>query len=488
MDKIPNVLFVSAECAPLAKVGGLADVAAALPKALKLAGVDVRIMIPFYEFIGKHSLSLTPVAMNVPIFFNKKQETVNIYKTLLPTTEVPLYLLEHSLYFRGNKIYSSETSSMDGYNGIERFAFFSKAVVDSLKSLDFKIDIIHCNDYEVAIIPDLLHTQKDEFYKKISDIFTIHNLSFQGIVKNSILDELDLTPHSTPSLEWDSRNGDIDLVLQGIMAADVVTTVSPTYSQEIMTPEFGYGINEAIRSRKDRVFGILNGIDNDVFNPEIDKFIVKNYSKVNWKEGKSENKKVLQEQLGLPVMPDVPLLGIVNRLTEQKGFDLMLMGMESLVKKSAQIVVLGVGQDIYHQGLLQKQEDFPKNLSVNLKFDEKLAHQIYAGSDIFLMPSKYEPCGLGQMIAMRYGAIPVVRRTGGLADTVEHGRTGFTFDAYSTEVFVEKTEEAIAAYQKDISRWEMMVLQAMNSDFSWNKSAQEYLKLYQTALSFHNQI
>lgn len=433
-----KILFISSEVAPIAKVGGLGDVIGSLPKELKKLGCDVRIAIPKYGFIDEKKYSLELIAQGIGV---NGKEQVAVYKGFLPESEVPVYFLENEKFFSEGDVYFEKTAFVGSVGEIRRFLFFSQAVLKIFSEINWLPDIIHCHDWHTAILPVLAKSQ-------FKTILTIHNLANQGF----------------------------DILQQGIMAADLLNTVSPTYGKEILTVDYGCGLEKFLLKRKKDLYGILNGIDEKRFNPETDCDIKENYS---WKNigNKIKNKTALQKELGFIESPEIPLVGMINRLTDQKGIDLVIDIIPQAIAFGCQIVFLGVGADNYENKLLEFSRKYPDNISANIKFDAVLAQKIYAGADIFLMPSRFEPCGLGQLISQRYGTVPIVRQTGGLADTVKDKKTGFVFKEYSSEALLKCLEKALAFY-KNQEKWQKMQKKAMSKDFSWSKSAKEYLKLY----------
>jgi len=500
-----KILFIASECTPIAKVGGLGDVIGSLPKAIFKLGCDVRIAIPKYQIIdfGKYKFEL--VAKDIIV----KDERVNVYQGFLPRSrknfslrglpesKVPIYLLENEKYLGENEIYFEKTAFVDSFKEIKRFLFFSQAVLEIFPAINWWPQIIHCHDWHTAILPALAKLQiqnsKTEFPFmetrgkkrtkfsspiKIQNLLTIHNLANQGKWEaREVLEFLNLKGNEIESLKIRDREGNFNILEQGILNADILNTVSKTYSHEIQTKEYGEGLEDCLLKRKKNLYGILNGIDETRFNPETDPDLKTNYSSKNL-ERKIENKISLQEILNFSKNSKIPLLGFIGRLTSQKGIDLMIEIIPEIVKLGCQLVILGVGKEDYEKKLLELSQKYPKNVSSQIKFDPVLAQKIYGGVDIFLMPSKFEPCGLGQMISMRYGTIPVVRKTGGLSDTVENKKTGFVFKKYKSEELLKTLKEALNLYknQKD---WKKLIKRAMAQDFSWTKSAKEYLKLYQ---------
>ncbi len=454
-----KVLFLSSEVAPFAKTGGLADVAGTLPSALAEKGLEVIITLPKYRGI--------------------KGKTSKIGK-------VKVYFIENDIFFDRKYLYGGMRG--DYPDNLKRFAFYCRQSLALAKKIKFKPDIIHCNDWQTALVPVYLKSMKkhDFFFKKSKTIFSIHNLAYQGLFPRAQLSFTGLKNDTfcQKALEY---YGKINLMKGGLIGADVLTTVSQTYSKEITTREYGCGFEKILFSRRRDLFGILNGIDYLLWNPETDKNIYENYNVKNLSR-KKNNKAALQKETGLAVNKDVPLLGIISRLAYQKGLDLLAEIVKPLLTRGAQLILLGTGEKKYHDVFLKiAGGKYKKNVSINLKFDAVLANKIYAASDIFLMPSRYEPCGLGQLISMKYGTIPVARATGGLADTVidfnknpKRG-TGFIFKQDSSSAFLRATERALKVYQ-DKKNWLNLMKRVMNKDFSWDKSAVKYIKLYKKTL------
>lgn len=479
-----KILFVSSEVSPFAKTGGLADVAGALPKALKKSGHDVRIIMPLYHCVetGGFTIKKTRKGFEVPVDGVMR-------KGLLRQSsldDIPVYLVENKEYFQRDALYG--TPAGDYPDNSQRFGFFCQSVVDLLKRLDFRPDIIHCHDWQTALIPYIIrHEHKDDpFFARTALVYTIHNLAYQGIFEREALSSfgLDDAHFTVDRLEY---YGKINLMKGGILTTDVVNTVSNAYCREIRTEELGCGLQGVLQERAHDLYGILNGIDYQDWNPATDPLIFKNYTSSTL-SGKAANKKKLQKALGLELNPSIPLLGMITRLASQKGLDLLEALLPKLQKEKLQLVLLGTGDEKYMKIFSALRKKPSDALSINLTFDLALSHKIYAASDMFLMPSLYEPCGLGQLISFRYGAVPVVRKTGGLADTVFDLRdgvreaNGFTFDEYSPEAFWDAISRALDTY-RDRKKWDKIVRTGMNSDFSWGHSAGEYEVLYEKALN-----
>ncbi|MEM4308956.1 MAG: glycogen synthase GlgA [Thermoplasmata archaeon] len=470
-----KVLVVSSEVAPLAKTGGLADVTGTLPKALVQQGVDARVIMPRYKNIRNWEKTL----MDFPVTIEEYPDTAIIRETQI-WGSVKVYLVDCYRYFERNSLYGQPDDA-------RRFAFFARAVIEFLKRHEWKPDIIHCNDWQTGIIPAYLKVveKNNDELSKIKTVFTIHNLQYQG---NFYRDALRFTglPESVFRMEEMEFYGQLSFMKGGIVYADAVTTVSPNYSKEIQTQEYGYGMEGLLKYVSHKVSGILNGIDTEFFNPETDKYLYHNYRVENAIEGKQKNKLELQKELGLRQNTEVPLLTYIGRLSEQKGIDLIADILPKLLDLDIQIVILGTG-DRYYEELVSTFREVSDKIACVLKFDEELAHKLYAGADLILIPSKFEPCGLIQMIAMRYGTIPIARRTGGLADTVfdldadkEKGN-GFLFKNYLGDEFLKAILRALEKFNRK-DAWNSLVKKDMTLDFSWNRAANEYIELYKSIL------
>jgi starch synthase len=495
-----KVLFVAGEVAPMAKVGGLADVIGALPKALKKLGVDVKIVIPKYGIIDEKKYPLKKIAGEIKIPFYNQEELVNIYSTFLPETQnqVEVYLVENLKYLsKGNVYFIADASSSGEINECQRFVFFTKCIVEIFlkNKINWQPDIFHCHDWHVGFLPLLIKMQTKGNQKTL---FTIHNFAYQGKYNpQEIFKMLNLKETDWPTLKEKTKNQfeDLNAVQQAILNADLINTVSPTYAQEILTKEFGEGLENNLKKRKNNLSGIVNGIDTTFFNPMIDSNLKKNYGlKMTNKEllkNKEENKNYLQKIYNLKINSKIPIIGIISRLAEQKGFDLIIASFKELMKLNLQIVLLGAGDLKIEKKLIELSLKYPNKFSCNFKFDAKLANQIYAGSDMFLMPSHFEPCGLGQLIAMRYGTVPIVRKTGGLTDTVKNIKCqisnvkcqgiGFVFEKYEAKEMLNSIKKALEAY-RDKKEWQKIIFHNMKQNFSWETSAKKYLKLYQKLL------
>ena len=478
-----KVLYVTAECWPFIKTGGLGDVAYARPKAVKKEGVDVRVIMPKYSNIPTYLKDkFKPVAE-----FSVKVGWRNQYCGIesMELDGITFYFIDNEFYFK-----RSDQPSIYGHgDDPERFAFFTNAVLAAIEKLNFYPDVMNLNDWHTGMIPLMLkenygHLRK---YKNIKTVYTIHNLQYQGIFNKEILGnifDLSYDHFNNGDIEF---YGNVNFMKAGIVFADEVTTVSKTYAKEIQTEFYGEGLDGLLKANAYKLEGILNGIDYDLNNPATDNAIFVNFD-VNCIEKKLENKKKLQEILGLEVNPDIPLVGIVSRLTSQKGLDLINYMMPEIMSENLQMVVLGTGEHQYQSMFNYYNSNFSDKLSARITFDTAFAQQIYAACDIFLMPSLYEPCGIGQMLAMRYGSIPIVRETGGLKDTVMPYNkftgegNGFSFANYNAHEMFFTLQKAIKLYQ-DKNIWNNLIINAMNTDNSWKKSAQDYIRIFKSLIS-----
>jgi starch synthase len=487
MSKPRSVLFLASEVTPLAKVGGLADVVGALPIALRRQGVDARILMPRYGTIKPETVAMTErFTFDVPLQAGK--ETVRILEGQLPSSDVPVYFLDNERFFGGERIYFDASAFVNQFVEFERFLFFSLAAVATLPHLDTTFDVLHCHDWHTGLVPLLVQRAErlGELPKRPATVFTIHNLANQGRWNaQEILGFTGLTDEDHPVLVERQAGSDLNLMAIGIKTADWVNTVSPQYAKEILTPEYGVELDPILAKRGDQLSGIVNGIDVDRFNPATDPSIPARYD-IDSFARKADNKAALQKKAGLRVDPNAPLFGFVGRLTDQKGLDLLAPILDQLVEQGGQVAILGTGMDEYQKLALAAMAKHRGAVHATIGFDAAFAQLIYAGCDFFFMPSRFEPCGLGQMIAMRYGTIPIVRATGGLQDTVpnytgEAGR-GFSFDAYSSEALWEAIERALQLY-RDRDAFATLAKRDMAVDFSWDASSRAYLELYTNALA-----
>lgn len=477
-----KILFVSAEVSPYAKTGGLADVAGSLPKALASMGNDVRIVMPRYKKIKNGMNYVT----DFPVQLDYKKETCIVRETEMKFKDgaqnksLPVYFIDSYHYFDRDGIYCY-------FDDADRFAFFCRAVLEMLPKISFKPDIIHCNDWHTGPVCMLLKEQykKDSFFSNIAAVYTIHNLEYQGnfpkeVIRLFNMGEEVFTPEKVEFY------GMFSFMKAGLVYSDIISTVSKMYAEEIQTPQYGERMEGLLTKRSRDLFGIVNGISYEEFNPAADPKIYKNYSKETFMD-KKENKRALQKEMGLPER-DVPVLGLVSRLSGQKGLSLIIDEIDRILGHDIQFVLLGEGDEYYHNEFMSIKNRYPGKMGLYLGFNAVLAQRIYAGSDMFLMPSRFEPCGLGQIISLRYGTIPIVRATGGLAETItdfdednEQGN-GFSFREFSSVELVETIERALKLYNEKPETWQQLVKRALAQDFSWNKSAQKYMDIYHLAL------
>ncbi|MDD7333074.1 MAG: glycogen synthase GlgA [Lachnospiraceae bacterium] len=475
-----KILFVASEAVPYIKTGGLADVVGSLPKYFDKEKYDVRVILPKYACMDELLLAQLKFVCHFYVNLNWRKQYVGIF-----TTEykgVRYYFVDNEFYFAGDKPYNNI------YEDVEKFAYFSKAVLESLPYIDFAPDILHCHDWQTGLVPVYLRTTygSDSFYAGINTIFTIHNMKFQGRWKiREVMDITGLPEHIFRTASGLESYGESNYLKGGIVYADAVSTVSPEYAKEITTREGGEGLDGLMNARIDSLYGIVNGIDYEEFNPETDPHIETNYTVKNAVAGKRKNKLALQKMLGLPVRDDVFMIGIISRMTSQKGFDLIAYILDEIFDTmDVQFVVLGTGEGQYENMFHHFHNKYPDKLWAHIGYSDEYAHKIYASCDAFLMPSLFEPCGLGQMMAMRYGTLPIVRETGGLKDTVEayneyeNTGTGFSFSNYNAHEMLFILRYAQNIYKENRSRWNEIVQRAMQKDFSWGASAKSYETLY----------
>ncbi len=490
-----GVLFLSSEVYPFAKTGGLADVSSALPQALRELGYDVRNLMPKYGFIGekKQKIHLINRLQGIEEKIGDREIVTNIKSSAILTnrTRIQMYLLESEEYFQRMGLYVDPQTGKDYEDNDERFLLYAKSAFDLCRRSLWKPDIIHCNDWQCGLVPALLKGlfKDDPFFKDTKVVFTIHNLAYQGNFPATTFPKLGLPPEFfTP--EGMEFFGKVSYLKSGIAYADAITTVSKTYAEEIRTPEYGCGMEGILGKRKRDLHGILNGIDPLVWDPATDFNIVRTYS-ADEVGDKEECKKDLCSSMGIPYTAGVPVMGMIARLADQKGFDLLAEIMDKILESGAQLVILGEGDKKYVDLFSRLAKKHADQIGFHIGFHDNLAHKIEAGSDIYLMPSAYEPCGLNQMYSMHYGTIPVVRKTGGLADTVidleeatqRTHPTGFTFEKYESRAFWKAIERALRTYRKDKDQWRQLQLTGMKKDFSWDHSAVEYAQLYEKLLA-----
>ena len=473
-----KVLFVSTECVPYAKTGGLADVAAALPKALRKMGLDVRIFMPRFRAIDTTDLKKVGKKLTVPVGYRKISAEI-----LQGTTQdgTPIYFLDQPKYYDRDELYVE--AGEDYSDNAERFIFFSRAALEFARSGAFVPDLFHINDWFTGLLPVYLKTlyRHDPVIGGTPIVLTIHNLAYQGLFLKEKMKYTNL-PWSLFQLDKLEFYGKLNFLKGGVVFADKVTTVSPRYAQEIQTKPFGHGLDAALRQRSKDLLGIINGVDYDIWNPEQDKSLCASYNVDNL-SGKKECKIELQKLNNLPTS-DRPILRIISRLTDQKGFDLIVEAFDRIMELDVQFVLLGSGDQELQEKFLGFARKYPLKVGINIAFSDNLARKIEAGSDIFLMPSKFEPCGLNQLYSLKYGTVPVVRAVGGLSDTVREWDpatgegTGFLFEDYDADQFFEAVKRAVDLYDNK-KRWAQVMKNGMTADWSWNKSARLYYELFQ---------
>ncbi len=484
-----KVFFATSEVVPFAKTGGLADVSGALPRALAGLGVDVKLIMPLYRSVRETATDLTDTGLRVEVPIGDKTVTGELWQTTLPDSDIPVYCLAQSRYYGREGLYGTTGVDPHPYpDNCERFVFFSRCVIEALLALDLQPDVLHLNDWQSALAAVYLKAlyQDETALQRTGTLMTVHNLLYQGIFSHwdMLLTGLGWAVFNWRQLEF---YGKVNLLKGGLVFADYINTVSPTYAREIQTPAFGNGLDGVLAERRDRLLGIVNGIDTTIWNPETDPHVPAQYSAED-PAGKAVCKAELQKENDLPVRADAPLIGMVSRLVGEKGVDLVLEVLPNLCKEGAQFVLLGTGEPEYHEAFTRLAEEFPRNVAADLTFNNPLAHRIEAGADMFLMPSRFEPCGLNQLYSLRYGTVPVVRRTGGLADTITDYTpeglsggevNGFSFTAFTAEALGETLQRAVSLYRDDRESWKRLLLAGMKQDWSWTRSARDYCALYE---------
>jgi starch synthase len=499
-----KVLMAASEALGFAKTGGLADVVASLPRALAERGHECAAIIPLYRSARAAQSLAEPTRFTFDVPVGAQQIPGRLWRSHLPDSAVPVYLIQHAEYFerddpaRGQGLYQYTLDGgekRDYADNCARFVFFCRAVREALRLLDWRPDILHANDWQTGLIPVYLSEEwrQQPGFEQVRSVFTIHNLAYQGLFWHW---DMALT-----GLSWQLFNyrqmefyGKLCLLKAGIVFADAITTVSPSYAHEIQTPYLGCGLQGVLAERNDRLTGIVNGVDYRQWNPATDPNLVANFDRESLDQGKAACKAALQKHFGLPTEPRTPVLGMIARLVEQKGIALLLGAAPRLLRQGVQLVVLGEGNPDYHTKLRALRDQFPGQIGLTLGFDERLAHQIEGGADIFLMPSLYEPSGLNQLYSLKYGTVPVVRATGGLADTVvvrtpatqaAGTATGFSFTALQPDALAETVERALTLYHHDPAAWRQLQRTGMSQDWSWQRSAAAYERLYEKILTKH---
>lgn len=486
-----KISFITSEITPYSKTGGLADVSHALPKELKKLGCDVIVITPKYKTIDETKFNLQT---SFELSFGPDEHA--IIKQTETEDGVKIYFIANNIYFGRDQLYGEKNGDYVDYpDNAKRFAFFSKACLELLKKLNYKPDIIHTNDWQTALVPIYLKTKNAyiEFFKNTKTIHTIHNIGYQGIFEKEKMHEIDVdwSLFNIEVLEFWNR---INLLKGAIALSDAITTVSEKYSYEIQTPEFGFGLDGILKKRANSLFGVINGVDYSIWDPKVDKYLQSlrlNYTSTNL-SNKKKLKLLLLKEFELPLNKSVPLIGMISRLVSHKGFDILAEAFDELMKLDIIIVILGAGEKKYEDFLLSAKSRYPTKVGVYLGFSEELAHKIEAGADMFLMPSAYEPGGLSQLYSLRYGTIPIVRETGGLADTIlqfkllpdnEIRGNGFVFQEYSATALLNAVKEAVELYCGNPQIWTKLMKAAMEQDWSWSTSAMKYLDLYKKILT-----
>ncbi len=487
-----KVAFVTSEVVPFAKTGGLADVAGSLPKYISKSGVDVKVFMPMYSSIDFSKCNLTPINSNDNILIRTaaKLYPVKIYRSTLHNSQVEIYFIQNKHFFHRDKIYTEDADED------ERFIFFQKAVIETIQRLKWDPDIVHCNDWQTALIPLLLRDNYswDKLFSKAATLLTIHNVGYQGIFGKATAEKAEIRDEFYKPSGKVELNGNINFLKAGINFADLITTVSKTYSKEILTAEFGHGLETTLQNRIDDIYGIINGVDYSIWNPEVDKNIPFKYSTNNM-NGKKLNKKILLTEFGLQFSDDVPVIGIISRLASQKGFDIIEEVLSKIIKLKMRLIILGSGETHYEKMFADLVKKHPRKAAVYLGYNYELAHLVEAGSDMFLMPSHYEPCGLNQIYSLKYGTVPIVRKTGGLADTVidwnesvakgKEDGNGFVFSEYSGAALIKALRRALKIFNRK-SEWKKIITNGMKCNYSWQKSAEKYIELYDRAYMKRN--
>ena len=482
MSKL-KILFIASEMTPIAKVGGLGDVIGALPKALHAKGADVRVLLPRYQRIELKGMKVA--AKNVPVKFGSVDEKVTVYETIVDG--IPVYAIDHDKYLSRGPIYFEKSAFVGTFTEMSRFLFFSRAAVAVLQKLRFRPDILHCHDWHTSMIIPLLSQEKTAHKPKT--VLTIHNIANQGVWSaKEIMRFLGLSGSEWESLAVRTREKSLNIFQQGILNADKITTVSPTYAKEVLTSQYGYGLEADMQQRARDLSGILNGIDTDRFNPQTDPALVARYD-IRTVGNREQNKKILLSKTTIRLSPHAPLFGFIGRLAtpDQKGIELLFSVLDEYVKRGAGVVLLGSGDDIHEDMARAMHKKYPDNFFPVIGFDAEMAELMYAGCDFMMVPSLFEPCGLVQMIAMRYGSIPLVRKTGGLADSVQDFSckptactgTGVVFRDFNQHDLWEAVSRACQLFQQP-KNFRAIQQNAMKADFSWDKSAEAYLSLYRS--------
>ena len=487
-----KVWYLASEVSPFAKTGGLGDVSGAFPKALKAHHQEVRVIMPKYKSINERKYVLREVIRlkDIPVTINGVTRTINVKSAFLPDSKVQIYFVEIPELFDRSGLYTDAVKGKDFDDNAERFAYFCMGALETLKILSWRPDIIHCNDWQTALVPYYLKTfyKNDDFLQGIKTVFTIHNFSYQGIFPKSVAPSIEIDPEEIKGNGAFEHNDQLNLVKGAINYSDWITTVSENYAKEISTKnEFGYGLEKALQKKAANFSGILNGVDYAVWSPASDKLIPFKYTEENM-DGKEQNKQALLTRVNMTYKENTPVIGMISRIVDQKGYSILLESLEQIMELNVQIIILGTGDKKLEKQIQSFQKKYADKISLNQAFDETLAHMIEAGSDIFLMPSNYEPCGMNQMYSLKYGTIPIVFNIGGLAETIteynfeEKKGNGFVFEKYTAKDLLRAIKRALKIYKKN-DLWRELQIEAMQQDFSWDRSVEKYLDIYHTLLA-----
>lgn len=482
-----KIAFVASEVVPFAKTGGLADVAGSLPKEIKEFGHDIKVFMPKYFSVDEKKFGLEYISWigSIPIRVSGRSLEVHFHKGYLPNSRVEIYFIDYPRFFHRHTIYTNDIDED------ERFILFSKAVIELIQKLKWKPDIVHLNDWQTGLVPLLIKDNYswDKIFNRTATVFTIHNIGYQGSFPKETLYKAEINPRFFESPGQVEHEGKLNFLKAGISFTDIITTVSETYARELLLPEYSFGMHHVLNYRSEDFYGILNGIDYNIWNPETDKHIPYNYS-IKDISGKLENKKELLKHFGLAFDEHIPVIAVISRLAVQKGFDILLSSMEYLMSLNFQLVLLGSGEYEYESAFNALANKYSHKFGIYVGYNNDLSHLMEAGADMFLMPSHYEPCGLNQIYSLKYGTVPIVRKTGGLADTVKDwdemsalGKdigNGYSFTDYNGYALTNAVERAIRDFHnKPI--WEKIQKNGMSEDFSWRRSAEKYINLYKKA-------
>ncbi|KPJ53125.1 MAG: glycogen synthase [Planctomycetes bacterium DG_58] len=480
-----NVMIVSPEAVPFAKTGGLADVAGALPKYLTKLGVNACLVMPLYQKVTQAGLKLVKLKPTIKVPIGEKVYEGCIWEGRLPDSEAPVYFLDQRDFYNRPELYG--TKGKDYTDNCQRFVFFCRGTLELIRALELKIDVLHANDWQSGLIPvyiKTLYADGPDGIGEIATLFTVHNLAYQGLFWHW---DMPLTGLSWDLFNWTQLEfyGKLSFMKGALTFADALSTVSKQYAKEIQTEEHGCGLEGVLTQRREALFGVVNGVDYNIWNPEVDELIPATYS-TNDLTGKRTCKSALQMAQGLPVRENIPLIGLISRLVDQKGFDILEDCFDDLMGFDVQMVLLGTGETRYHELFEKLSRKYESKFAANLTFDNTLAHRIEAASDMYLMPSEYEPCGLNQIYSLKYGSVPIVRETGGLKDTIvnvtdatleDNTATGFSFRVHKSAALLEAVKRALAFYSQK-NGWSKLVVNCMKQDWSWERAAQEYIQIY----------